>query len=232
MLNHSKSAISTWAEEDRPREKLRLKGRSSLSDSEILAILMRSGSQSQSAVELARSVLSHFDNDLNKLARASVEELMQFKGIGEAKAVSIVSALELGRRRTRTVKEEKVIVINSADKVYDYFRPVLSDLSHEEFWILLLDNSLRPIRHVRVGQGGIAMVTADVRVIFKIALEATATAIILVHNHPSGKLQPSNADISFTEKVKKAAEFLDITIADHLIFTDRGYYSFSDNGCL
>ena len=232
MLNHTKTAISSWAEEDRPREKLLLKGKGALSDSEILAILMGSGSREQSAVELARTILSHFDNSLDKLARASVEELMRFKGVGEAKAITIVSALELGRRRMKADRQEKSRPVNSAAKVYDYFKSVLSDLSHEEFWVLLMDNSLKPIRHVRIGQGGVGMVLADARLIFKAAIDALASTIVLVHNHPSGKLQPSDADISLTKKLIKAAATLDFTISDHLIFTDNGYFSFSENGYL
>ncbi len=193
---------------------------------------MGSGSREQSAVELARSILAHFENDLSRLARASVDDLMKFKGVGEAKAITIVSALELGRRRLSTQKENKVLTLNSSSRIYEYFKPMLSDLNHEEFWILLLDNALRPLRHVKIGQGGVSMVLADTRIIFKAAIDALASVIILVHNHPSGKLKPSDMDISLTKNLRKASDLLDIRIADHLIFTDNGYYSFNDNDML
>jgi DNA repair protein RadC len=223
------TSISHWAEEDRPREKLLLKGRGALSDSEIIAILMGSGSREKSAVELAREILSFYQNDLNKLAKASVIDLMNFKGIGEAKAISIIAALELGRRRKETTPEEVKIIKDSLD-VYNYFKPYLMDLMHEEFWILVLNQRNAPIKHFKIGQGGVSAVLADPKIVFKHAIEHQASSIILIHNHPSGNKKPSDEDKKLTRKLKYAAQFLDLNISDHIIFTDNGHYSFSNEG--
>jgi DNA repair protein RadC len=229
MAYISKPSISQWPEEDRPREKLLLKGRSSLTDSEIIAILIGSGSREKSAVELAREILSFYKNDLNKLAKASVNDLMNFKGIGEAKAISIISALELGRRRKDVESEVPDSIINSV-MAYNYFKPMLMDLAHEEFWILLLNQGSKPIKHIKIGQGGVNAVLADPKLVFKHAVENLAVAIILIHNHPSGKKTPSHQDELLTKKLAQASSLLDIKISDHIIFTDNGYYSFSDEG--
>jgi DNA repair protein RadC len=229
MTYTHKTSISHWAEEDRPREKLLLKGRGALSDSEIIAILMGSGSREKSAVELAREILSFYQNDLNRLAKATVIDLINFKGIGEAKAISIIAALELGRRRKETTSELVKEIKDSLD-AYNYFKPFLMDLTHEEFWILLLNQRNAPIKHFKIGQGGVSAVLADPKIVFKHAIEHQATSVLLVHNHPSGNKLPSNEDIRLTRKLKNAANFLDITISDHIIFTDNGHYSFSNAG--
>ncbi|MCL4135217.1 UNVERIFIED_CONTAM: hypothetical protein GTU68_003705 [Idotea baltica] len=227
MTHNDRVSISYWAEEDRPREKLLLKGRAALSDSELIAILIGSGSREKSAVELSRDILAYYSNDINLLAKASIKELMNFKGIGEAKAISIVAALELGRRR-KPEGTKSTSPINSPAKAYEYFKPFLMDLQHEEFWILLLDNSLRPIKHFKVGQGGVAMVLADPKLVFKHALEHLASSIILCHNHPSGKKMASHADIQLTKKLQHGADLFDMHIYDHIIFTNNGFYSFSN----
>ncbi|MFT7420621.1 MAG: DNA repair protein RadC [Arcticibacterium sp.] len=227
MPYETKPSIPHWAEEDRPREKLLMKGRTALTDSEIIAILIGSGSRGKSAVELARDILAFYQNDLNKLARASIKELMNFKGIGEAKAISICSALELGRRR-KDKEEAKAIFIDGPLSVYQYFKPVLLDLPHEEFWVLLLGRSNKVLKAEKVGQGGVTAVLADPKIIFKTAIENLASSIILVHNHPSGKLVPSSADVSLTHKLVEAGKLLDITVADHVIFSNTDFYSFSN----
>ncbi|WP_341226923.1 DNA repair protein RadC [uncultured Arcticibacterium sp.] len=227
MTHNERISISYWAEEDRPREKLLLKGRGALSDSELIAILIGSGSRDKSAVELSRDILAYYKNDINLLAKASIKELTSFKGIGEAKAISIVAALELGRRR-KPESTEVVAKIDSPAKAYNYFKPFLMDLHHEEFWILLLDRSLKPIKHFKIGQGGVAMVMADPKLVFKHAIDHLATSIILCHNHPSGKKVPSHADIQLTKKLQNGAVLLDMLIYDHIIFTDNGFYSFSN----
>lgn len=223
------NSIRSWAEEERPREKLLLKGRSALTDAEILAIIIGSGSTKKSAVDLAREILQAYNFDINFLARAGIKDLQKFKGIGEAKAISIVAALEFSRRR-KTEDTEAPKTLSSSEAVYIYFKPLLSDLSHEEFWVLLLDKSNKPIKHVKIGQGGISSVLADPKLIFKPALEYLSSHIIIVHNHPSGAKRPSQADKAMTKKIKSGAELLEITLLDHIIFTDQGHYSFSDNG--
>ncbi|AWV98188.1 hypothetical protein DJ013_08380 [Arcticibacterium luteifluviistationis] len=227
MTHNDRTSISYWAEEDRPREKLLLKGRGALSDSELIAILIGSGSREKSAVELSRDILAYYKNDINLLAKAGIKELTNFKGIGEAKAISIVAALEIGRRR-KTEGNKISALINSPAKAYDYFKPFLMDLHHEEFWILLLDRALKPIKHFKIGQGGVAMVMADPKLVFKHAIEHLATSIILCHNHPSGKKIPSHADMQLTKKLQHGALLLDMIIYDHIIFTDNGFYSFSN----
>jgi DNA repair protein RadC len=219
--------ISQWAEEDRPREKLLLKGRGSLSDAELIGILIGSGSVSESAVDLARSILNQSQNDLNELARLSVKDLQKFKGIGEAKAISIISALELGRRRKEQEPNKKVKIGSSAD-IYNLMIPELLDLDHEEFWIVLLNRANFVLKKESISSGGVSGTIADPKIIFKIALENLASAIILVHNHPSGNTKPSEADIDLTKKIKHAGTFLEIPVLDHIIFTNQSYYSFAD----
>ena len=220
--------ILSWAEEDRPREKLILKGKESLSDAELMAILLGSGTVSLSAVDVAKLVLKGCSNNLNDLAKLSVKDLQKFKGIGEAKAITIISALELGRRRKDAAGQNKRVKITCASDAFDIMKPHLLDLQHEEFWIILLNRSNAVIKKVFISSGGIAGTVADPKLIYKHALEHLASAIILVHNHPSGNLKPSEADISLTRKLKQAGSFLEIPVLDHLIFTDHGYYSFAD----
>ncbi len=223
--------IKTWAEEDRPREKLLLKGKAALSDAELLAILIGSGTARLTAVDVAKLILAATDNNLNELARLSVKDLMKHKGIGEAKAITIVSALELGRRRKEITASAKTRITCSTD-IYTYIKPQLLDLPHEEFWIILLNRANVVMKKECISTGGVAGTVADPKLIFKKALEQLASAIVLIHNHPSGNIKPSAADIALTKKMKEAGQFLDLPILDHLIFTDSDYYSFADEGIL
>lgn len=223
--------IREWAEEDRPREKLITKGRSVLTDAELIAILIRSGNDELSAVDLAKLILSSAGNDLTELAKFSVEELKKFRGIGEAKALAIISALEIGRRRRETEPQKKDRLITSKD-TYDLMRPHLLDLKYEQFWVILLNRSNIVLKKIPISIGGVAGTVADPKLIFKTALENLASAIILVHNHPSGNVKPSDADIVLTRKIRDAGKLLDIPVLDHVIFTDLNYYSFSDEGRL
>ncbi len=223
--------IKSWAEEDRPREKLMLKGKSALSDAELIAILIGSGNSDMSAVELSRSILNQVDNSLGELGKLSVNELKKFKGIGEAKALSVISALELGRRR-KDAEPQKKTKINSSKDIYDLMKPYLLDLNHEEFWIVLLNRANIVLKQELISRGGVSGTVADPKLIFKSALENLASAVILVHNHPSGNTNPSDADIVLTRKMKDAGKLLEIPVLDHLIFTDLDYYSFADEGRL
>lgn len=223
--------IKFWAEEDRPREKLLLKGRHSLSDAELVAILIASGNVNETAVELSRRILQSYGNNLDKLGKLSVKDLMQFKGIGEAKAISIVAALELGRRRKEWVHEPRASLGGSAD-VYNEMMPIFRDLYHEEFWMLLLNRSNKVISKKLISKGGISGTVADPKLIFKDALEQLACNLVFCHNHPSGNKKPSEADIRLTKKLKAAGELLEISVLDHLIVTDSGYFSFADEGLM
>jgi DNA repair protein RadC len=223
--------ILSWAEEDRPREKLMLKGKAALSDAELIAILIGSGTRELSAVDLSKIILQSVGNNLNELAKLSVNDLMKFKGIGDAKAISIVSALELGRRRKESEVVKRHKITSSAD-AYDAIRPHLLDLSHEQFWILLLNRANEVIRPIQISAGGVSGTVADPKMIFKAAIEHLASSIILVHNHPSGNLTPSQADKELTKKVTESGRLLDTPVLDHLIFGDNGYYSFADNGMM
>jgi DNA repair protein RadC len=228
---HTYLTIKSWAEEDRPREKLLTKGKASLSEAELIGILLGSGTASLSAVDLAKQILNTIANNLNELARLSVADLMKFKGIGEAKAISIVAALELGRRRKEqeTVKKPK---IGSSNDVYQILKPELLDLGHEEFWVLLLSRNNQVIRKRLISSGGVSGTVADPKIIFKAALEELASSVIMIHNHPSGNLKPSQQDIDLTKKMKEAGRVLEIPVLDHLIFTNDSYYSFADEGIL
>lgn len=223
--------IKNWAEDDRPREKLALKGRSALSDAELLAILLGSGSKKQSAVELAQELLHHSGNDLAIFSKLNIHDLKKFEGIGEAKAIGVIAALELGRRR-KEVETKKRIKINSSQVVYDYMSSYLMDLQHEEFYILLLNRANEIIRCKQISIGGLSGTIADGKVIFKSALESGAHAIILIHNHPSGQIKPSDNDKILTKKLTEFGKYIDLPVLDHLIFTDNGYFSFADNGAL
>ncbi len=221
--------ILSWAKEDRPREKLMMKGRSALSDAELIAILIGSGTRSLSAVDVAKKILALAGNNLNELAKFSVKDLMKVEGIGEAKAIAIVSALELGRRRKEAEVFKKHKITCSQD-VYDLMKPELLDQRREEFWIVLLDRANGVIAKKQISSGGISGTVADPKLIFKIALEQMASSIILVHNHPSGNRQASKKDADLTNKLAAAGKNLEIPVLDHLIFTDNGYYSFADEG--
>lgn len=223
--------IREWAESDRPREKLMEQGRRALTDAELLAILIGSGSREETAVELCRRILSDNKNTLHNLSKMEVSELCQYKGIGEAKAITIVAALELGRRRKDENIGEKPI-LNSSKRVYEYFRYRLQDLPHEEFWVLYLNTACKVLDSQLIGRGGNDFTPVDVRIILRFALQCKAHAIILIHNHPSGTRSPSQADKQLTHKIVEASRIMDIRVSDHLIFTDEGYFSFQDEGML
>lgn len=226
-----KLTITQWSEDDRPREKLMFKGRSSLSDAELVAILIGSGTTTESAVDVAKRILQLCEGDLNKLGRLTLKDMCKIKGIGPAKAISIIAALELGRRRKDfdAVADPK---LDNSSKIYEYMKPELLDLPTEQFWIVLLSQNLRPIRKVRIGEGGVSGVVADPKLVFHKALESLASHVVLLHNHPSGNLEPSKEDDRLTHRLSEAGIFLQINVLDHLIFTDRGFYSYKDSGKL
>lgn len=227
----SSFSIKNWSQDDRPREKLFNKGKAALSDAELVAILIGSGSRNESAVSLCQRILASVDNKLSQLGRLSVKQLMEFKGIGEAKAITIVAAMELGRRRRGEEALEKS-KISSSKSVFELMQPIIGELEHEEFWIIYLNNSNKVIQKQLLSKGGITGTLVDVRLVLKIALEAGATALILAHNHPSGTLKPSDADKQITQKLKQAALSLDIKVLDHLIITEKAYFSFADESIL
>lgn len=224
-------SIKHWSDDDKPREKLVAKGRTALSDAELIAILIGSGSREESAVELSKRILVAADNNLNELGKLSIKQLMQFKGIGEAKAISIAAALEIGRRR-RGEAAAKITKITCSKDVFDLLQPLLGDLPHEEFWIVYLNNSNKVLFKEQLSKGGITGTLVDVRLVMKNALEQGAVGLILAHNHPSGTLKASTADKQITQKLKTAAEVLDIKVLDHLIITQTAYFSFADEGVL
>jgi DNA repair protein RadC len=223
--------IKNWAMDDRPREKLLQKGKLSLTDAELIAILIGSGSRQESAVELSKKILSKNQNNLNLLGKLSVTQLTQFKGIGEAKAISIIAAMELGRRR-RSEEAIENVKITSSNSVFEVLQPILGELMHEEFWILYLNNANKIIETFQISKGGITGTLVDVRITLRKALELGAVSLILAHNHPSGNLNPSEADKQLTLKLKTAAESMDIKILDHLIVTEKSYFSFADEGLM
>jgi DNA repair protein RadC len=225
------SPIKAWAEDDRPREKLLLKGRSALSDAELLAILMGSGSKNESAVDLAKRILRQSNDNLIELSRLGVSELIKFKGVGEAKAISIIAAMELGKRRRGAEVLDKKKIASSRD-VFEYFSGILGDNNYEVFYILLLNRANKVIRDIQISEGGFTGTVADPKKIFKIALEYSATSVILCHNHPSGNIQPSDADLKLTQKLKSAGDMLDLAVIDHIIIGDEKYFSFADEGRL
>ncbi|MCO5248865.1 MAG: DNA repair protein RadC [Chitinophagales bacterium] len=229
--NTQYSAIKCWAEEDRPREKLILNGRHYLTDVELLAILIGSGTKNRSALELAREILSITDNNLVALGEKSLSELQNIKGIGQAKAVTIAAALELGRRRQKqsVINQQKVI---SAKTAYELLAPTIADLPHEEFWVILLNRRNILLKHKKITQGGYSGTIVDIRQIFNWAISEKAASMILAHNHPSGTLSPSEADTTITNRICQAGNLLDIKVIDHIIVTNRGYYSFSEKGQL
>ncbi len=231
MSEISSFPIRNWSEDDRPREKLMLRGKATLSDAELLAIIIGSGSRNESAVGLSQRILTSTNNNLNALGKLSLQQLMQFKGIGEAKAISIAATMELGRRR-RTEDVIERVKINSSQSIFEIMQPILGELPHEEFWIIYLNNSNKILFKCQLSKGGITGTVVDVRIAFKIALEHQATGMILCHNHPSGTLIASDADKQITRKMKIAGENLDIKILDHVIITEQSYFSFADDGIL
>lgn len=229
MPENSFFPITNWSEDDKPREKLMLKGKSALSDAELIAILIGSGSRNESAVDLSKRILSSVNNNLNALGKLSISQLINFKGIGEAKAISIISALELGRRR-RVEEAVELTKITSSKTIFEMMQPIIGELPHEEFWIVYLNNSNKVISKSQLSKGGITGTLVDVRLVFKMALEMGATGLILCHNHPSGTLIPSDADKQITRKLKLAGDSLEIKVLDHLIITEMNYFSFVDEG--
>lgn len=231
MENQTPFPIKYWAEDDKPREKLLLKGKSSLSDAELLAIILGSGTRNESAVGLSKRILKTTDNSLYSLSKLSFQQLCSFNGIGPAKAISIIAALELAKRK----KEESVVElpkIITTKTVFELMHPLVGDLPHEEFWVIYLNNSNQVVHKTQISKGGITGTVVDVRIILKIALEYHALSFILCHNHPSGKLYPSDADLEITNKIKIAAKQLDILLVDHMIVCELGYYSFAEDGKL
>lgn len=225
------SGIKAWAEEDRPREKLRTKGKQALTDSELLAILLGSGSVGQNVLELSKEILQKSNNDLNALGKRSIKDLMKHKGIGMAKAITITAALELGRRRQMTAKSIKP-KISSSQSAVDAIGPLLMDLAHEEFWILILNRANTLTHQQKVSSGGMSATVVDLKILFKHAIEHEASGLILVHNHPSGNRNPSEQDKQLTQRVKQAATTLDIRLLDHIIIAQQEFFSFADNGIL
>jgi len=230
-MEYKNLSIKEWSLEDRPREKLLAKGISSLSDSELIAIIIGSGTKDESAVQLSKRILGSVQNNLNELGKLTVSDLQKHKGIGEAKAIGIMSALELGRRRklSECINREK---ISSSKDIYEIFHALLADLPHEEFWIVLLNRSNKIIDRQKISQGGISGTVTDIRLMMKAALDKLASSIVLIHNHPSGNTKPSEADISITQKVKESGKLMDITLLDHIIITDGSYFSFADEGMI
>jgi DNA repair protein RadC len=227
----NKTTIKEWAEDDRPREKLILKGKSALSDAELIAILIGSGNRKESAVELSKRILNTSKDNLIELSKLNLNELKKFKGIGDAKAISIIAALELGRRRRGTEAMAKKKISSSRD-AFELMQSNISDILHEEFWLILMDRSNQIIRKVSVSEGGFSGTIADPKKIFKLALDNFASSIILCHNHPSGNIQPSEADIKLTKKLKEAGSVLDLPVLDHIICGEEKYFSFADEGIL
>ena len=223
--------IKDWKDDDKPREKLMLRGKNALSDAELLAILIGSGNTEDNAVTLSQKILAGVENNLQLLGRMEINELKKFKGIGTAKALTIVAALELGRRR-RLEEAMSSQKINGSRDVFEIMQPLLGDLPHEEFWIVYLNNANKVLAREKISTGGITGTLVDTRIIFKKGLEVMATAVILCHNHPSGSLKPSRADEELTLKIKEASRFFDIKVLDHVIVSSEGYFSFADEGLI
>ncbi len=223
--------IKSWAEADQPREKLKAKGKQQLSDTELIAILLGSGNREESALALSKRILNFFNNDLKTLAKAELHDLKAFKGIGEVKAIKIIAAMEIGRRRQLMSISEKPQICSSKE-AFDTLAPLMMDLLHEEFWIILLNRANRVVGREKISSGGVSSTVVDAKVIFRKAIQYLACSVILAHNHPSGNLRPSQADIELTKKLKKAGESLDISVLDHLIITQKGFYSFADEGII
>jgi len=228
---YNSHALTTWAVEERPREKVIANGVQYLSDSELLAILLGSGTKNMTAVELARMILKSAGNSLQQLGRQSIGDLIKIKGVGPAKAITLLAAIELGRRRDSMQHPEK-IPVKSSETVFRLFQHLIGDLEHEEFWLLMLNRANRVLGRYKVSQGGLSGTVIDTRIILKKALDNLASSIIVCHNHPSGNKQPSDADLKITEKLKKAAEMLEIKLLDHVIIADKSYFSFADEGLI
>ncbi len=224
-------SIKNWSQDDQPREKLLYKGKTALSDAELVAILIGSGNRDESAVALCKRILASVGNNLSELGKLSIKQLMEFKGVGEAKAITILAALELGRRRRGEEALDRKQITSSAS-VFELMQPEIGELQHEEFWIIYLNNSNKIIQKNQSSKGGITGTLVDVRLVLKKALEVGATSLILAHNHPSGALKPSAADKQITEKLKNGAQSLDIKVLDHLIITEKAYFSFADESLL
>ncbi|MDN3666183.1 DNA repair protein RadC [Algibacter miyuki] len=224
-------SIKDWSQDDQPREKLLYKGKAALSDAELVAILIGSGNREENAVALCKRIFSSVNHNLSALGRLSIKQLMAFKGIGEAKAITIIAAMELGRRRRGEEALEKM-KITSSKSVFELMQPEIGELEHEEFWIIYLNNSNKVIQKNQLSKGGITGTLVDVRLVLKTALEVGAVGLILAHNHPSGALNPSEADKNITQKLKIAAQSLDIKVLDHLIITEKAYFSFADENVL
>lgn len=232
MSQYEKLTIKELSAEDRPREKMINKGIASLSEAELLAIILGSGSRKESAVELAQRILAAYNNSISQLGKAGIDELKNtFHGVGDAKAVTIVAAMELGRRRQLEKPLDRP-TIKSSNDAYQLLRPTIGDLPHEEFWIIMLSKANKIITRYNVSKGGLSATIIDVRLILKRALECHASSMIISHNHPSGSLEPSDADIKITKKIKEAGAIMDIPVLDHIIVTDNGYFSFADDGLL
>jgi len=225
-------SIKQWAEEDRPREKMLLKGKSSLSDAELITILLRTGVKGNSALDIARKILKSVNGDLNALGRLSVSDLKKLeKGIGETKAITLVAALELGRRRQATEVRQKPVFKRSVD-IFNYIYPELADLPHEEFYVIYTNNANKVLGHQRLSAGGLTGTVVDVKIILKMGLELLATGVVAAHNHPSGTMRPSQADLDITKRIKEACRAVDMLLLDHIIVCDKSYYSFADSGDL
>jgi len=224
-----KNSIKTWAVNDRPREKFIQKGSEALSDSELLAILIRSGTPDRSALVVAQEILTLANDNLSLLAKLQFKDLLSVKGIGPTKAITLMTALELGKRRRLSEAVDRFTISSSKD-AFDLMKPILEDLSAEQFWAVYLNNANKVLSQQKISEGGMTATIVDIRLILKRALELNATALVLCHNHPSGALNPSEADVSLTEKVKKAAKLMDIQLLDHIIVTDQSYFSFADQG--
>ncbi len=231
MSDFKKLSIKDWAEEDRPREKLMLKGTASLSDAELIAILLSSGNREETAVELAKRMLADSNNNLNEMGKRTIADFMEYKGIGDAKSVTIVAALELGKRRKLVESVEKMQIKTSKD-TYEIFHAILADLPHEEFWILILNQANKLIEKVRIGQGGTTKTIVDIKIIVKAVLDRYANKIIICHNHPSGNCAPSQQDKDITKQIKMACQLFDIQLLDHIILCDGSYFSFADEEIL
>jgi DNA repair protein RadC len=224
-------SIKQWAEDDRPREKMVLKGRAALSDAELLAILIANGNKENSALDLAKQVLNLTQNKLNELGKLSHKDFQKIKGIGAAKAITIMAALELGRRRKDEAQQAQIFIKSSKD-IYHYLAPYLSDLPHEEFWIILLNRANKIIAHKKLSEGGVTGTVVDLRILFKHAIEHLACSVVLCHNHPSGNINPSEQDKVLTKKIYESGKLMEVQLLDHVIFTDKDYYSFADNDAL
>jgi len=231
MESNSHSTLKEMSEEDRPREKLLAKGASALTTAELLAILIGGGTTEKTAVELMQDIMNECDNSLISLSRLTVDDLLAYKGIGEARALSIIAAAEIGRRRSEE-KLSEVKQFGDASMVYEYFRPKIQDLTHEQSWAILLNNNARFIKCVSLSTGGLTETSVDPRILFRNACIANATCFILIHNHPSGSIRPSRADNELTDRIRKAGATMNIRLMDHVIVTDGDYYSYAENGKL